>query len=84
MSKHGHHQIGQRIISGGLAAAGIMSVTLLALHGQYKAWPQVISGLSAVGGCYLFGYFALRGRLPGKLLSKADVAIKRTTGRHDG
>jgi uncharacterized membrane protein HdeD (DUF308 family) len=83
MGRHGRSQVGQRSIVGILAVAGILSVALLAVHGQYKGWPQVISGLFAIVGCYLFGYFAFRGRLPGKHLPKASAAIQQATSRHD-
>ncbi len=83
MSKNANRQIFQRTISGLLAAAGILAVVLLTAHGQYDSWPQMVSGLFGAGGCFLFGYFALRGRLPGKHLQKASAAISHAAHRHD-
>ena len=83
MGMNGNRQICQRIISGFLATGGVLSAAILAVQGQYAGWPQVISRLLAVGGCYLFGYFALRGYLPGTRLPKASDAIRRATSRHD-
>ena len=83
MSKKANRQIFQRAISGLFAAAGILAIILLTVQGQYAGWPQIVSGLLAIGGCYLFGYFALRGHLPGKHLQKASAAISHVTDRHD-
>ena len=83
MSDNANRQICQRTIAGLLTTAGITAVALLAAQGHYSGWPRIVSGFLAVGGCCLFGYFALRGRLPGKHLSKASAAMVRATTRHD-
>lgn len=82
MDKIAKRQTIQRVISGLLAAVGILAVSWLVVLGQYDSWPQMICGLLAVGGCYVFGYFAWRGHLPGKLLPNANAAIQRVTKRH--
>lgn len=83
MSKHANRQLFQRTLSGCLAAAGILAVVFMTTHGQYNGWLQMIFGLFAAGGSLLFGYFALRGRLPGKHLQKASAAISHAADGHD-
>lgn len=81
MRRNGNRQIVQRVLSGLLAAGGIVSLAMSVVQGDVGGWPNVVSGVLAIGGCYLFGYFTICGRLPGTRLSKASEAIQRATSR---
>lgn len=83
MSKYANRQVGQRIISGVLATLGVLAITMQLVLGKYDGWSQAALGIAGLVGCYLFGYFALRGQLPGSHLPKASAAIKQATSHHD-
>ncbi|TWG88203.1 hypothetical protein L599_005900000140 [Luteimonas sp. J16] len=57
----------QRAVSALLTLGFAWAFATRALDGGLGAWPEVVVMLVALYGGYLFGYFAWRGRLPGRL-----------------
>lgn len=70
----------QRIVfSSVLTFAVVWAFGTRAANGELDTWLRVGSMLTALYGGYLFGHFAVRGRLPGVLTSEPE-----DTGRHSG
>ncbi|WP_155952123.1 hypothetical protein [Pseudoxanthomonas suwonensis] len=65
--------IWQRIISALLALGVMWAFATRVLKGELDTWSKVGVMLAALYGGYLFGYFALRGHLPGVLAGKGGV-----------
>ena len=73
----------QRVISGILALGIIWAFAMRVTNGELDTWLRVGSMLVALYGGYLFGHFAVRGRLPGALAAKPRSSAQGT-GRSGG
>jgi|GEM_PF-3247068 len=70
MENRSRAPVWQRAISALLALGGIWALVSRSLDGELGTWVELGVILTALYGAYLFGYFALRGRLPGVLAGK--------------
>lgn len=71
----------QRIFCGLLCMGGAVALPLNGIHGVYQGWRGVFAIVGAVGGTYLFGCIALRGRLPGKRPGTGFVRFRHARPR---
>jgi len=74
MAIHNKAPIWQRVISALLTLGVMLAFVTRALDGELDTWPKVGVVLAALYGGYVFGYFALRGHLPGVLAGKRGGA----------
>jgi len=70
----------QRAISALLALGGMWALITRSLDGELGTWVELGVFLAALYGAYLFGYFALRGRLPGVLAGKRGARRPSASG----
>ena len=79
MDSHRVAPMWQRIFSGLFCVGGIVAVLVPSIHGgTAPGWNKIASELAALYGAWLFGFIALRGRLPGKFPGTDYVGF----GRH--
>ncbi len=73
----------QRAFCGLLGIGGAVALPVNAIQGVYHGWHGVFAMVTAAGGAYLFGYIALRGRLPGKLSGTEYVHFRHNPSSRD-
>lgn len=67
----------QRFLSGLLAIAGALALGQSILSGDSLAtWNDIILAIMTGWGLFLFGFYAVTGRFPGRHLRKADSALR--------
>lgn len=75
--------IWQRVICGVLAIGGGVALVAEVLYGV-SSHQSLVSLLFGLGGLYLFGYIAVRGRLPRPYFGGGNAALNHHNGRGGG
>jgi hypothetical protein len=73
----------QRVFCALVGVGGAAAVLASAVHGDVQGWHKLASALIALYGAYLFGYIALRGRLPGKYPGTRYVRFRHPPDRRN-
>lgn len=73
----------QRAVCGLLCLGGALALPFNAIHGDYHGWHGIAQIILGIGGAYLFGHLALRGRLYGKVSGTEHVHFRHADRRRN-